>query len=167
MPKTTATGSLKQEAIAWTITRRLGMVVVLILAFVLSAVVTIYTLFRAGDTRVPNLIGKTEAEAQKMAEQVGLRVRIQRRDDAATGGTVIETRPGPNSSVKKDSNLTIVISNGPPQKKGALGTLDDAFRRSRPASSTSVTHLSLQTRYFRFFDYLDPRSWEPLVSTSA
>ena len=37
----TATGSLKQEAITWTIARRLGMVVVLILAFVLSAVVTI------------------------------------------------------------------------------------------------------------------------------
>jgi hypothetical protein len=164
MARTTATGSLKQEAITWTIARRLGMVVVLILAFVLSAVVTIYTLFRAGDTRVPNLIGKTEAEAQKMAEQVGLRVRIQRRDDAATGGTVIETRPGPNSSVKKDSNLTIVISNGQPQKKGALETRDDASRTSLLASGANGAQHGLKARCLRLLDYLNLQIREPLLS---
>lgn len=106
--------------IAWTISRRLGMVIVLALAFLLSAVVTIYILFRSGDTQVPNLLGKSEVEAQRLAGQAGLRTRIQRREDSAAPGTVIETRPGPNSSVKKDSNLTIVISNGPPQKKSEL-----------------------------------------------
>ncbi|HJZ69984.1 MAG TPA: PASTA domain-containing protein [Blastocatellia bacterium] len=107
-------------SIAWTISRRLGMVIVLALAFLLSAVVTIYILFRSGDTQVPNLLGKSEVEAQRLAGQAGLRTRIQRREDTAAPGTVIETRPGPNSSVKKDSNLTIVVSNGPPQKKGEL-----------------------------------------------
>jgi hypothetical protein len=167
MARTTATGSLKQEAITWTIARRLGMVVVLILAFVLSAVVTIYTLFRAGDTRVPNLIGKTETEAQKMAEQIGLRVRIQRRDDAATGGTVIETRPGPNSSVKKDSNLTIVISNGQPQKKGALEPRDEGSRLPRLASGANLMRHRLQGRRLRLLNYLNRRVWEPLLSSAA
>jgi beta-lactam-binding protein with PASTA domain len=96
------------------------MVIVLALAFLLSAVVTIYILFRSGDTQVPNLLGKSEVEAQRLAGQAGLRTRIQRREDAAAPGTVIETRPGPNSSVKKDSSLTIVISNGPPQKNSEL-----------------------------------------------
>jgi beta-lactam-binding protein with PASTA domain len=109
------------SSIVWTISRRLGMVLVLALAFSLSAIVTIYTLFRSGDTRVPNVIGRPEPEAQKMAEAAGLKVRIQRRSDATIPvNTVIETRPGPNSSVKKDSGLTIVVSSGPPQTKSEV-----------------------------------------------
>ena len=108
----------KPRSIFWTISRRLGMVIVLALAFSLSALVTIYTLFRSGDTRVPNVIGQPEATAQKMAEDAGLKVKIQRRnDDTVPADTVIETRPGPNSSVKKESALVIVISSGPSQTK--------------------------------------------------
>lgn len=108
--------------IAWTISRRLGMVIVLALAFFLSAIVTIYTLFRSGDTQVPNVIGRSQTEAQKLAEQAGLRVKIQMRNDAGVpANAVIETRPGANSSVKKDSVLTIVVSSGPQTKSQNLG----------------------------------------------
>jgi beta-lactam-binding protein with PASTA domain len=101
------------------------MVVVLALAFVMSAVVTIYLLFRIGDTRVPNLVGKPEVEAQKTAEKAGFKVKLQRRNDPAVpANTVIETRPIPNSSVKKDSVLTIVVSSGPAQLKSEAGKLD-------------------------------------------
>ena len=97
------------------------MVIVLALAFSLSALITVYTLFRIGDTHVPDCVGKSGAEAQSMAEKAGLKVKIQRRSDATVpADVVIETRPGPNSSVKKDSNLTIVISSGPSQTKGEL-----------------------------------------------
>src|ERR1044071_1810857 len=82
------------RSIAWTISRRVGMVIVLALAFFMSATITIYTLFRIGDTRVPDVIGKTEAEAQKLAEKAGLKVKVTRRSDAAPADTVIETRPG-------------------------------------------------------------------------
>src|SRR5262245_23991612 len=109
------------QRIAWTISRRLGMVVVLALAFFLSAIVTIYTLFRSGDTQVPNVVGKSEVEAQRLAEQAGLRVKIQHRNDTSIpANAVIETRPGPNSSVNKDSVLTIVVSSGPTQIKSQL-----------------------------------------------
>ena len=98
------------------------MVVVLALAFSLSAIITIYTLFRSGDTRVPNVIGQTEAAAQKMAEAAGLNVKIQRRSDVTIpANTVIETRPGPNSAVKKNSGLVIVVSSGPPQSRNGFG----------------------------------------------
>jgi serine/threonine-protein kinase len=97
------------------------MVIVLALAFSLSALITVYTLFRIGDTRVPDCVGKPGAEAQRMAEKAGLKVKIQRRSDATVpADMVIETRPGPNSSVKKDSSLTLVISSGPSQTKGSL-----------------------------------------------
>lgn len=111
-------GRFAPGSIAWTLSRRLGMVLVLVLAFFLSATVTIYTLFRSGDTLVPNVIGRTETEAQKLSEQAGLRVKIQRRvDTTVPANSVIETRPGPNASVKKDSVLTIVVSSGPTQLK--------------------------------------------------
>ncbi len=111
----------RPRSIIWTIARRIAMVIVLVLAFLLSATVTIYVLFRSGDTRVPNLLGRPEAEARKMAEDAGLKVKIQMRsDDKIPASTVIETRPGPNSSVKKDSTLTIYVSSGPSATRSQL-----------------------------------------------
>jgi len=116
-------GRAEPGSIAWTISRRLGMVIILALAFFLSAIVTIYTLFRSGDTQVPNVVGRSQTEAQKLAEQAGLRVKIQLRNDTSVpANSVIETRPGPNSSVKKDSVLTIVVSSGPTQTRSEANT---------------------------------------------
>ena len=108
-----ATDRPEASRIIYTISRRLAMVIALALAFSLSAIVTVYMIFRIGDTRVPPVVGKTEVEAQRMAEKAGLKVKIQKRNDATTPeNVVIETRPAPNSSVKKDSSLTIVVSAG-------------------------------------------------------
>ena len=121
MSSSSGAGRSEPGSIAWTISRRLGMVIVLALAFLLSAIVTIYTLFRSGDTQVPNIVGRPEAEAQRLAEEAGLKVKIQRRNDpTVAANSVIETRPGPNSSVKKNSVLTIVVSSGPIQTKSEL-----------------------------------------------
>ena len=125
-------GASGAGSIAVTLSRRLGMVIVLALAFFMSATVTIYTLFRSGDTRVPNVIGRSETEAQQIALKAGLNVKIQRRsDDKIPPNTVIETRPGPNSSVKKESALTIVVSSGPVQTKSEAERTRSAFRVSR------------------------------------
>ena len=135
-------GRAEPASIAWTISRRLGMVIVLALAFSLSAIVTIYTLFRSGDTLVPNVVGRPEAEALKLAEQAGLRVKIQRRNDSSVApNAVIETRPGANSSVKKDSVLTIVVSSGPIQTKSQVA----APRRSTPGRRHQVRTLIVHT----------------------
>ncbi|MEW6128743.1 MAG: PASTA domain-containing protein [Acidobacteriota bacterium] len=107
-------------SIIWTISRRLAMVVVLTLAFILSAAVTIYVVFRGGNTRVPDVVGKSEIDAKRLIESAQLEFRVQHRnDDAAAMNTVIETRPAANSAVKKNSVVTVVISNGPAQTKSA------------------------------------------------
>ena len=109
---------IKNENIAWTIVRRLGMVVVLGLVFVLSATVTVFLLIRTGDTRVPakeSLIGKSEAEARQAIGKAGLRVSDVIRlpgDEGSAPDTVFRTDPPPNSSVKKDSFVRIYISTG-------------------------------------------------------
>jgi len=116
-----ATDRPEASRIIWTISRRLGMVIALALAFSLSAIVTVYMIFRIGDTRVPPVVGKTEVEAIRMAEKAGLKAKVQKRSDATTPeNIVIETRPAPNSSVKKDSNLTIVVSSGPGQNRSQI-----------------------------------------------
>lgn len=129
-------GRAEPGSIAWTISRRLGMVLVLVLAFSLSAIVTIYTLFRSGNTEVPNLVGMPEAQAQRLAEDAGLRVKIQRRNDSSVApNSVIETRPPKGSvSVKKGSVLTIVVSSGPVQTKSQLA----APSRSSPGRRHQV-----------------------------
>ncbi len=118
------------------------MVVVLTLAFFLSAVITIYIMFRSGDTRVPDVIGKSEVEARSIMEAGKFEIKIQRRTDDAPLNTVIETRPAPNSSVKSSSLVTLVVSSGPVQNKGqfnkeAPGFLAGAFWRSTPIAKIS------------------------------
>jgi hypothetical protein len=116
-----AKNHVEASSIAWTISRRLGMVIILALAFFLSATITIYTLFRIGDTQVPDVIGKSQAEAQRMAEEAGLKVSVlPRADEKAAANTVFRTDPAPNSSVKKDSIVKIYVSTGPPQNKSEV-----------------------------------------------
>ncbi|HJQ71668.1 MAG TPA: PASTA domain-containing protein [Blastocatellia bacterium] len=124
---------VEASSIAWTISRRLGMVIILALAFFLSATITIYTLFRIGDTQVPDVIGRPQAEAQQMAEEAGLKVSVlPRADEKAPANTVFKTDPAPNSSVKKDSVVKIYVSTGPPQNKSEFNNqkLETAAREA-------------------------------------
>jgi hypothetical protein len=128
--------------IIWTLARRLSMVVVLTLAFFLSALITIYIMFRSGDTRVPDVIGKSEVEARSIMEAGKFEIKIQRRTDDAPVNTVIETRPAPNSSVKSSSLVTLVISSGPVQNKSQFNKeapefLAGDFRQSTPIAKIS------------------------------
>ena len=126
MSSSQAGSKAKPETITWTITRRLGMVIILALAFALSAIVTIYTLFRSGETRVPDVLGKSETEASKMIEKAGLGLKVQRRNDSAPANTVIDINRPVNSAVKKGFTITIVVSTGPAQTKTELRFLIEA-----------------------------------------
>ena len=108
------------QGIIWTLSRRILMVVALTLAFFLSALLTIFIMFRGGDTRVPDVIGKTEVEAKSVMEAGKFEIKIQRRADDTPMNTVIETRPAPNSSVKTNSVVTLVVSSGPAQNKSQI-----------------------------------------------
>jgi len=80
---------------------------------------------------LPNVIGKTEGEAKSILDQQKFDIRIQRRnDEKIPANTVIETRPTPDSSVKKNSVVTVVVSNGPVQIKSAAD-FPKAFQEAR------------------------------------
>ena len=107
--------------IIWTITRRLVMVVALVLAFILSATITVYLLFRSGDTRVPNIVGKPEAEAQKTAEKAGLPIMFLINGRSAQVVRIAERHP----------QLTLIIDHmGVTADVVKAGKLTDAIDRT-------------------------------------
>lgn len=117
----------QNENIAWSIVRRLGMVVVLGLVFVLSATVTVFLLIRTGDTRVPakeSIIGKSEAEARQAVQKAGLRVSDVIKlpgDEGSAPDTVFRTDPPPNSSVKKETFVRLYVSTTGGQGRSQVG----------------------------------------------
>ena len=64
---------------------------------------------------VPNVVGKTEAEANQMLTAAGFTVTAQRADnDTVPAGKVISQTPA-EGKANKGSPVTIVVSNGPPK----------------------------------------------------
>jgi eukaryotic-like serine/threonine-protein kinase len=61
---------------------------------------------------VPNLVGKTEEDAQKLAAEKGLKISIFERKSSYThpDKTVISQKPVPGSMVDKNSQIELVIS---------------------------------------------------------
>lgn len=160
--------------IVWTLTRRLAMVIVLVLAFVMSATVTIYVVFRGGNTRVPDVLGKSESEAKKIIESGQLEFRVQRRNDDNTPlNTVIETRPAANSAVKKNSVVTVVISNGPTQTKSQNFVETDEFQLSHfrlPSALAEIcvnpTSANSQLQPIKVRKLISEKMWQPAFSGS-
>lgn len=66
-------------------------------------------------TKVPNLLGKTEAEAKSQLSAAGLGVkRIDRKFSAAFDkGTVMNTDPGGGKRIRGNGAVTLTISRGP------------------------------------------------------
>jgi serine/threonine-protein kinase len=109
-------------------------------------------IFRIGDTRVPAVVGKTEVEALRMAEKAGLKVKVQKRSDPNTPeNVVIETRPAPNSSVKKDSSLTIVVSSGAAQNRSQIPERGKGRESSLAHQDPLPKNRADRSQPFRFF----------------
>ncbi|QDY80818.1 Stk1 family PASTA domain-containing Ser/Thr kinase [Streptomyces qinzhouensis] len=66
-------------------------------------------------TRVPAVIGKTEAEAKKRVESAGLGVKGVRREfsDTVERGSVIGSDPATNERIRGNGSVTLVVSRGP------------------------------------------------------
>ncbi len=76
--------------------------------------VTVYISLGSGKIPVPNLIGKTEAEATKMLEDLKLSFQIREvYDDEYPQGQVVSQSVLPGSKVGKNEYITIDISKGP------------------------------------------------------
>ncbi|WP_338676193.1 Stk1 family PASTA domain-containing Ser/Thr kinase [Streptomyces sp. SCSIO 30461] len=66
-------------------------------------------------TRVPSVLGKTEAEARKRLTDAGLDVEPSRKDysDIYERGTVMAADPAQGKRIRQNGSVTLVISRGP------------------------------------------------------
>lgn len=65
------------------------------------------------EIKVPNVVGMTTADAQKLLAQQKLRASLSEVfDDKAPAGTVIGQKPEPGTMVKEERQITLIISKG-------------------------------------------------------
>ncbi|MBU0687484.1 MAG: PASTA domain-containing protein [Candidatus Margulisbacteria bacterium] len=66
------------------------------------------------ETRVPNLVGLTESQAQKVAGALGLKVSVVQKtfEKNVPADQIISQRPETGRSVKKGRNISLVVSIG-------------------------------------------------------
>jgi serine/threonine-protein kinase len=107
--------------ILWALVRS-GLALLLALCLIAAAVAGGLALaFRStpGLVTVPNLEGKSVAEATKLAEARGLQVTIGREaySEDVPAGRVIEHLPYPGKVVREGRSVELVVSLGPPRAK--------------------------------------------------
>lgn len=73
----------------------------------------------SGETKVPNVLGYTEADAKKALEAAGLKVGTvtEESSDTIDSGKVISQSVAKNASVEKGTTVNLVISSGSSQVK--------------------------------------------------
>ncbi|MEG0291353.1 MAG: Stk1 family PASTA domain-containing Ser/Thr kinase [Anaerovoracaceae bacterium] len=73
---------------------------------------------------VPNLLGKTEAEAKQMIEQYGYKLGdVKEKEGAEEAGTVLEQDPKAGEEAKPGDTINIVISDGKGKKEAEVPNL--------------------------------------------
>ncbi len=82
----------------------------------LSAVTTIRFAIRSREVAMPNLVGKSVADAQTMLDRLKLGLRVADRVyDKMPAGSVVRQSPPPNMAVKEGQFAHVVVSLGPLQ----------------------------------------------------
>jgi eukaryotic-like serine/threonine-protein kinase len=94
----------------------LGTLVTAFLSLLILGIVIIYPmLVKVPEVKIPDVSGKTPLQAEEMLRELGLTVAStdeEKPSEYVEEGLVIETKPGYNRSVKKGTEVTLVISKG-------------------------------------------------------
>ncbi len=96
------------------IVRRLLTMGILVAAFSLSATVVMYFALRGRSVQVPNVMGKTQAEAESLLSDSGLRMDIRSRthNDSVPENAVSDQSPAPGTTVKTGQLVRVSVSQG-------------------------------------------------------
>jgi hypothetical protein len=82
--------------------------------FFASIFVVMYLSFRSSEVSVPTIIGKSEADAEKMLVAQGLRLKVRNRatDEKIDANLISEQIPSANSSAKSGQIVSVTVSTG-------------------------------------------------------
>ncbi|MBS1807149.1 MAG: PASTA domain-containing protein [Acidobacteria bacterium] len=109
--------------------------VILVVAFLLSAGLVIYLSLKGKEVAVPNLIGKSEGDAERLLEAEGLRLKVRNRttDEKIQANLVSDQIPNSGTNVKAGQMVSVTISTGIEAKK------EDAKATPTPRPAASAT----------------------------
>jgi eukaryotic-like serine/threonine-protein kinase len=98
--------------VVWTITRRLAILSILTLAFLISALLAIY-FSRGKEIAVPKVVGKSQTEARKIVTAAGLQLdAIEIFDDQSPADIVVRQDPKAGIMVKQGYTIKVYFSRG-------------------------------------------------------
>jgi len=134
--------------------RRRRAAVIAGLALGALAVIAILILLSGDDDRgtvtVPDVIGRTEAEATRILTGAGLRVQVTQRDSAGAADQVSDQDPDPGQVVSRDSTVTIFVARPAPTTTTpttrATATTSAPTTEATTATTTATTATTPTTR---------------------
>lgn len=96
--------------------KRLLRVALLALVFMISAFLVMYLSLRGRSVEVPEITGKSEAEATEILDDVGLRIKVTGHTPSSRFAvdTVSDQSPSPGTLVKTGQLVRVSISTGAP-----------------------------------------------------
>jgi serine/threonine-protein kinase len=136
--------------------RRAGPLILLSLLIALLLAGAVYAglqLFNDGpevqQVSVPQLTGKTEAQAKRLLDRAGLQVGevSEENSDEVEQGRVISQDPGATEQIEEGSAVDFVVSLGP-----ADVTIPDVIGDNRETARATLEELGLQVRFESRFD---------------
>ena len=109
----------------------IGIFLALIVVGVISAFAVIALLLRQEEIRVPDLTGQDIVTVVEMVGQLGLQLKVDRREPSQTvpRDAVISQAPPPGTGIKKGRALRVVVSQGPSELL-APGLIGEQYRKA-------------------------------------
>lgn len=107
--------------------------------FIAGASAILFLSFRGSEVKVPSLVGKSEAEANKLLSSSGLRLKIRNRatDEKTPANLVSEQIPAAGTTVKAGQAVGVTISTGIEAKKPEEANLVKPVVAAKPKPSPS------------------------------
>ena len=119
--------------------KRLGILIVIAIAFVLGLVGTIYLSLRSPEIQVPEVVNKTYLDGEAQLERAGLdiRERAKRYKPDVAPGVILDQSPRAGEVVKAGQTVAVVVSRAPREGEQALAEELAAEKRAAEGDGES------------------------------
>jgi len=119
---------------------KIGIVIAVIVVFLFGLVGTVYLSLRTAEVKVPDVTGKNRLEAEKVLEDVGLKIRVRgMKPTADKPDTVLNQVPEPGMTVKEGIQVAVEVSRAPKEGETVAASLDDSQNQNanKPAENAN------------------------------
>jgi hypothetical protein len=120
---------------------KIGIVIAVILVFIFGLMGTVYLSLRTAEVKVPDVSGKDRLAAEKMLEDVGLKIRVRgTKPTADKPDTVLNQVPEPGMTVKEGIQVAVEVSRAPKEGENVAASLGDTQDQNanKPADNSNA-----------------------------